>query len=49
MAGSHKQYLPSKPQKRGYKVYCRNGISGIVYDFLLYGGKVHFLIINFLI
>lgn len=42
MAGTRKQYLHSKPGRR-YKVFITSGISGIVYDFLLYGGESTFL------
>ncbi|XP_063232710.1 piggyBac transposable element-derived protein 3-like isoform X3 [Bacillus rossius redtenbacheri] len=37
-AGSRRQYLPSKPKKWGFKVFVRAGVSGIIYDFLFYGG-----------
>lgn len=29
-----KRYIPSKPTKWGFKVYTRNGSSGIIHDFL---------------
>ncbi|XP_045504666.1 piggyBac transposable element-derived protein 3-like [Colias croceus] len=38
-AGSRKQYIKNKPKKWGYKVFVRAGGSGIVYDFLIYGGE----------
>ncbi|CAK1593994.1 unnamed protein product [Parnassius mnemosyne] len=37
-AGSRKQYIKNKPKKWGYKTFVRAGVSGIVYDFLIYGG-----------
>ncbi|CAH2089681.1 unnamed protein product [Euphydryas editha] len=37
-AGSRKQYIKNKPKKWGYKMFVRAGVSGIVYDFLIYGG-----------
>ena len=36
---SIKQYLPKKPNKWGFKVWARAGISGIIYDFEIYTGK----------
>ncbi|KAF9410725.1 hypothetical protein HW555_010270 [Spodoptera exigua] len=36
--GSSKQYVKNKPKKWGYKIFVRAGVSGIVYDFLIYGG-----------
>lgn len=38
-AGFRKQYLPKKPKKWGFKIFARAGISGIVYDYILYGGQ----------
>ena len=37
--GQHgcKQYMPKKPSKWGYKLWCRAGISGYVYDFEVVG------------
>lgn len=37
-AGKRKQYMKDKPNKWGFKNYVRAGISGIIYDFVLYGG-----------
>ena len=34
-----RQYNPKKPHKWGFKNLVRAGQSGIIYDFLLYGGK----------
>jgi hypothetical protein len=37
---SLKQYLPSKPIKRGYKVWClANFVTGYSYNFDIYNGK----------
>lgn len=36
--GNRRQYLPEKPKKWGFKVFVRAGVSGLVYDFLPYGG-----------
>ncbi|XP_039276089.1 piggyBac transposable element-derived protein 3-like [Nilaparvata lugens] len=38
-AGSRRQYIKNKPKKWGFKMFVRCGVSGIVYDFLLYGGE----------
>ncbi|CAK1601014.1 unnamed protein product [Parnassius mnemosyne] len=38
-AGSRKQYIKNKPRKWGFKVFVRAGVSGIIYDFLAYGGE----------
>lgn len=37
---SLKQYLPKKPSKWGIQVWARCGVSGLVYDFDIYTGKV---------
>lgn len=37
-AGKRKQYMKDKPKKWGFKDYIRAGVSGIIYDFALYGG-----------
>ncbi|KAF9794047.1 hypothetical protein SFRURICE_001515 [Spodoptera frugiperda] len=36
-AGKRKQYVKMKPKKWGFKNFVRAGVSGIIYDFLLYG------------
>ncbi|XP_026724781.1 uncharacterized protein LOC113491812 [Trichoplusia ni] len=46
-AGNRRQYNPMKPSKWGFKNVVRAGASGIVYDFLLYGGDDTFRYINF--
>lgn len=38
-AGNRRQYIQNKPKKWGFKVFVRAGVSGIVYDFLVYGGE----------
>ncbi|XP_028173039.1 piggyBac transposable element-derived protein 3-like [Ostrinia furnacalis] len=38
-AGNRKQYVKNKPKKWGYKIFVRAGISGFVYDFIIYGGE----------
>ena len=35
-----RQYMPNKPHKWGVKVFTRCGVSGFVYDFFLYTGRV---------
>lgn len=37
-AGSLKQYMPAKPNKWGFKLFARAGVSGMIYDFLVYDG-----------
>lgn len=37
-AGSRCQYVKKKPHKWSFKVFIRAGISGMIYDFLVYGG-----------
>lgn len=46
-AGSRKQYIKSKPHKLGIKVFVRSGISGIIYDFIIYAGEKTFRQIPF--
>ena len=36
---SIKQYLRNKPHKWGFKIWCRCGISGLLYDFDIYQGS----------
>ncbi|XP_023312460.1 piggyBac transposable element-derived protein 3-like, partial [Anoplophora glabripennis] len=47
MAGSRRQYIKNKPKKWGFKVFVRAGITGFVYDFLLYSGEDTFRQIDF--
>nr|CAH7712836.1 unnamed protein product [Callosobruchus chinensis] len=37
--GSKRQYIKSKPNRWGFKIFMRAGVSGIVYDFVVYGGE----------
>uniref|UniRef100_A0A6P7FCE4 PiggyBac transposable element-derived protein 2-like n=1 Tax=Diabrotica virgifera virgifera TaxID=50390 RepID=A0A6P7FCE4_DIAVI len=41
-AGNLRQYMPKKPEKWGFKMFVRAGVSGIVYDFLVYTGSSTF-------
>ncbi|XP_026333743.1 piggyBac transposable element-derived protein 1-like [Hyposmocoma kahamanoa] len=38
-AGKRRQYMKDKPNKWGFKNYVRVGPSGMIYDFILYGGE----------
>uniref|UniRef100_A0A8D0A1K3 PiggyBac transposable element-derived protein domain-containing protein n=1 Tax=Sander lucioperca TaxID=283035 RepID=A0A8D0A1K3_SANLU len=43
-AGNLRQYIANKPDKWGFKVFCRASSSGIIHDLLLYQGpSVHIL------
>lgn len=42
-AGSRRQYLRNKPKKWGFKFFVRCGVSGMVYDFIPYGGENTFI------
>ncbi|CAK1601971.1 unnamed protein product [Parnassius mnemosyne] len=46
-AGNRRQYNAKKPKKWGFKAFVRSGVSGYVYDFLLYGGDDTFRSIQF--
>lgn len=46
-AGNRKQYVQKKPKKWGFKVFIRAGVTGFIYDFLLYGGQDTFRNISF--
>lgn len=46
-AGNRKQYNPMKPDKWGFKNFVRAGMSGIVYDFILYAGEDTFRYVGF--
>lgn len=37
-AGKRRQYMKDKPNKWGFKNYVRAGVTGLIYDFILYGG-----------
>lgn len=45
-AGNRKQYVKNKPKKWGYKIFVRAGVSGFVYDFLIYGGEDTFRLVD---
>ncbi|KAF9405652.1 hypothetical protein HW555_013700 [Spodoptera exigua] len=38
-AGSSKQYIQNKPKKWGFKNFVSAGVSGLIYDFVMYGGE----------
>lgn len=38
-AGSRRQYIKSKPNKWGFKIFIRAGVNGQVFDFLPYAGE----------
>ena len=42
-AGNLRQYMKSKPDKWGYKFFCRASIDGIIHDILMYQGKSTFV------
>lgn len=46
-AGSRRQYNPNKPCRWGFKNLVRAGVSGIIYDFMLYAGDDTFKDIEF--
>ncbi|XP_063634975.1 piggyBac transposable element-derived protein 3-like [Cydia splendana] len=37
-AGNRRQYIQNKPKKWGFKNFVRAGVSGLIYDFIMYGG-----------
>uniref|UniRef100_A0A671LFG7 PiggyBac transposable element-derived protein domain-containing protein n=1 Tax=Sinocyclocheilus anshuiensis TaxID=1608454 RepID=A0A671LFG7_9TELE len=41
-AGSLRQYIANKPDKWGFKVFCRASSSGIIHDLLMYQGASTF-------
>ncbi|GAA6226214.1 piggyBac transposable element-derived protein 2-like isoform X1 [Lates japonicus] len=41
-AGNLRQYIQSKPDKWGFKIFCRGSSSGIIHDFILYQGAATF-------
>ncbi|XP_046974849.1 piggyBac transposable element-derived protein 3-like [Vanessa cardui] len=46
-AGSRKQYVRNKPKKWGFKFFVRASPSGLVHDFLIYGGEDTFRLHTF--
>ena len=41
-AGSLRQYMKDKPDKWGYKLYCRASDDGFIHDIIMYQGKETF-------
>ena len=41
-AGSLRQYMKDKPDKWGYKLYCRASDDGSIHDIIMYQGKTTF-------
>ena len=39
-AGSLKQYIQNKPDKFGFKLFCRASSDGFIHDILMYQGAV---------
>ena len=42
MAGNLRQYIANKPDKFGYKLFCRASIDGFIHDVIMYQGKTTF-------
>ena len=42
MAGNLRQYIANKPDKFGYKLFCRASIDGFIHDVLMYQGQTTF-------
>ncbi|XP_050704963.1 piggyBac transposable element-derived protein 3-like [Eriocheir sinensis] len=42
MAGNLRQYIANKPDKFGYKLFCRASIDGFIHDVLMYQGQTSF-------
>ncbi|XP_068233395.1 piggyBac transposable element-derived protein 3-like [Palaemon carinicauda] len=42
-AGNLRQYVPKKPDKWGYKLFCRYSVDGFVHDILMYQGEKTFM------
>ena len=38
-AGNLRQYIQTKPDKWGYKLFCRGSIDGFIHDILMYQGE----------
>uniref|UniRef100_A0A3B4BMG1 PiggyBac transposable element-derived protein domain-containing protein n=1 Tax=Periophthalmus magnuspinnatus TaxID=409849 RepID=A0A3B4BMG1_9GOBI len=45
-AGSLRQYVANKPEKWGFKVFCRASSSGIIHDLLVYQGPYTFFSVD---
>lgn len=41
-SGNLRQYIHSKPDKWGYKLFCWASISGFIHDILMYQGETTF-------
>ena len=41
-SGSLRQYIKTKPDKWGYKLFCRASIDGFIHDILMYQGETTF-------
>ena len=41
-AGNLRQYIQNKPDKWGYKLFCRASIDGFIHDILIYQGETTF-------
>ena len=41
-AGNLRQYIQTKPDKWGYKMFCRATIDGFIHDILMYQGETTF-------
>ena len=41
-AGNLRQYIQTKPDKWGYKLFCRASIDGFIHDILFYQGETTF-------
>lgn len=46
-AGGLRQFIKDKPHRFGFKMFALAGVSGIIYDFIFYGGKSTFQNIPF--
>ena len=41
-SGNLRQYIRTKPDKWGYKLFCRSSIDGFIHDILMYQGETTF-------
>ena len=41
-AGNLRQYIQSKPDKWGFKLFCRGSIDGFIHDIIMYQGETTF-------
>lgn len=42
MAGNLRQYIANKPDKWGFKLFCRASVDGFIHDILMYQGEATF-------